>query len=292
MLEDGDRPGLDAAVVAVDGGVLADGRIFERDRLLFAGEQFDIVAQRALVALQREDVIGLLVDDRLRDFALATRSVDGHHCAFDGQQLEQRRNGDDLVRLVADPGLAEHHALARGEGRDDMDRLFGPLLLVGAPHRLAVDSDHFGRLLRERRRPRHKTALERRRVEIGQDVAQLVVRGRAVVEASKTLKERQLGPAEARNVGHRLRSRQRRSQQQKQHLLERIGDLPFLSIVRQVLKMRQENRRLLQSPGRRVPFRHRPILQANQRTATDSDFRSLVTRKFSRLPWGRSLIRV
>ena len=72
------------------------------------------------------DVIGLLVDDCLRDFALATRSVDGHHRALDGQQLEQRGNGDDLVRLVADPGLSEHHALARGEGRDDMDRLFGP----------------------------------------------------------------------------------------------------------------------------------------------------------------------
>ena len=76
VLENGDRPGLDAAVVAVDGPVLADFRILERDRLLLAGEQFDIVAQRALVALQRKNVIGLLVDDCLRDFALATRGVD------------------------------------------------------------------------------------------------------------------------------------------------------------------------------------------------------------------------
>ena len=237
-MENSDRPGLDAAVVAVDGRVLADRCILERDRLLLLGEQLDIVAQRALVALQREDVIGLLVDDRLRDFALATRSVDGHHRALDGQKLEQGGNGDDLVRLVADPGLSEHHTLARGEGRDDMDRLFGPLLLVGAPHRLAVDGDYFGRRLRERRRPRHKTTLERHRVELSQDDAQLVVRGRAVGEESKALQERQLGPAEARNVGHRLRPRQRRRQHQKQHLLERIGDLPFLSIVR----LRFENR--------------------------------------------------
>ena len=55
VMENGDRPGLDAAVVAVDGRVLADRRILERNRLLLAGEQFDIVAQRALVALQRED---------------------------------------------------------------------------------------------------------------------------------------------------------------------------------------------------------------------------------------------
>ena len=32
--------------------------------------------------------------------------------------------------------------------------------------------------------------------------------------------------------------------------------------------MRQENRRLLQSPGRRVPFRHQAHPPANQRTAT------------------------
>ena len=36
-----------------------------------------------------------------------------------------------------------------------------------------------------RRRPRYETALERDRVEPGEDDAQLVVRGRAVGEASK-----------------------------------------------------------------------------------------------------------
>ena len=186
------------------------------------------------------------------------------------KSVEQRGNGDDLVGLVADLDLPEHHALARGEGRDDMDGLFGPLLLVGAPHRLAVDGDHFGRRLRQRRRPRHKTALERGRVEPGEDDAQLVVRGRAVLEEPKAPQERKLGPAEARDVGHRFRPRQRRRQHQEQHLVERIGDLPLLPVVRQVLEMRQENSRLPHRPNSRVPFRHRPILQANQRIATNS----------------------
>ena len=83
----------------------------------------------------------------LSDVALAAHGVDGHHRALDGQQVEQRGNGDDLVGLVADLGLPEHHALARGEGRDDMNGLVRPLLPVGAPHRLAVDGDHLGRLL-------------------------------------------------------------------------------------------------------------------------------------------------
>ena len=81
------------------------------------------------------------------------------------------------------------------------------------------------------------------------------------------------------------------SQEQKQHLLERIGDLPFLSIVRHFPEMRQKNSRLLHRPNNRVPFRHRLILHANQRTATNSGFRPLVTRNFSRLSWYRAALR-
>jgi hypothetical protein len=64
-------------------------------------------------------------------------------------------NGDDFFGLVYDARLPDHHALARGEGRDDMGRLFGPLL-IGAPHRLAVDGDPLGRRLSQPRRPRQK----------------------------------------------------------------------------------------------------------------------------------------
>ncbi len=94
------------------------------------------------------------------------------------------------------------------------------------------------------------------------------------VEESKTLKKRELGPAEARHVGHRLRPRKRRRQHQEKHLLERIGDLALLSVVRQVLEIREEDSRLRHRPNSRVPFRHRPILQANQRIATDSDIQN------------------
>ena len=71
--------------------------------------------------------------------ALAAHGVDGDHRALDGQQLEQRGNGDDLVGLFADLGLPEHHALARGEGRDDMNGLFAPFLLVGEIAQTIID---------------------------------------------------------------------------------------------------------------------------------------------------------
>src|SRR5271165_3616162 len=48
--------------------VPADRGLFERDRFLLAGEEFDVVAQRALGTLQRENVIGLLVEDFLSEF--------------------------------------------------------------------------------------------------------------------------------------------------------------------------------------------------------------------------------
>ena len=124
----------------------------------------------------------------------------------------------------------QYHALARGEGQ--MHDGLRPFLLVGAPHRFAVDGDHFGRRLRQRRRPRDQTALERDRVEpVMMPSWSCVCRWRSVESAAG-----RAGPAEARNVGHRLRPRQRRRQHQKQHLVERIGDLPLLPVIRQGLE--------------------------------------------------------
>jgi len=45
--------------------------------------------QRGLVALYREHVIGLGVDDRLGDFGLAAHRVDGHQTARDFQDLQE-----------------------------------------------------------------------------------------------------------------------------------------------------------------------------------------------------------
>ena len=71
VVNDGDGAGLDAAVVAVDALVPADGGVLEVIGFLLVGEQLDVLAQRALIALQGEDVVGLLVQDFLGDGALA-----------------------------------------------------------------------------------------------------------------------------------------------------------------------------------------------------------------------------
>ena len=63
LLEPGDvvqcriGPGFDAAVIAVDRLMAADVGVLETVGLLLGGEQLDILAQRALIAFEGEDMI-------------------------------------------------------------------------------------------------------------------------------------------------------------------------------------------------------------------------------------------
>src|SRR5215831_4679316 len=74
---------LDAAMIAVDGFMAADFGVLECACLLFGDEEFHVVAERSLIALEREDVIGLLLQNLFGDGALAPHGVDGDDGAFD-----------------------------------------------------------------------------------------------------------------------------------------------------------------------------------------------------------------
>lgn len=79
-----DRP---TAGFRINGLAVADRGITEADGLLLGHEEFDVITKTALIAFQGQDVIRLLVDDLLRDLALASYSVDGDDGTFDGQQV-------------------------------------------------------------------------------------------------------------------------------------------------------------------------------------------------------------
>ena len=83
---------------------------------LFGDKNLDVVAQRALVAFQRENVVGLLVHDFLRDVALAAHGIDGDDRAFDRQQVEQLGNCHDFIGLFRHLDLPEDEPLAGGKG--------------------------------------------------------------------------------------------------------------------------------------------------------------------------------
>jgi hypothetical protein len=74
-------PGFDAIVIAIDRSILADFAVLESHGFLLGDENIDIRAERALVAFQRENVIGLFVDNLLRDIALAPRLAIPSGCA-------------------------------------------------------------------------------------------------------------------------------------------------------------------------------------------------------------------
>jgi hypothetical protein len=56
-MNDSGGPGLDTAVIAVDGGVLGHLYIGEAMGLLFGDENLDILSQRPLIAFQRQDIV-------------------------------------------------------------------------------------------------------------------------------------------------------------------------------------------------------------------------------------------
>ena len=62
VMDGGGSAGFDAAVIAIDAVVLADGGVLEVIGFLFVYEKLDVVAQRALITFQGEDIVGLLFD--------------------------------------------------------------------------------------------------------------------------------------------------------------------------------------------------------------------------------------
>jgi hypothetical protein len=98
IVDDRIGSGLDAAVVGVDSFTLGDFGVLEAVCLLLGCEHLDVLPQGAMVTLEGEDVVGLLIDDFLADVALAPHGVDGDDGTLDHQHIEKRRDGDDLVR--------------------------------------------------------------------------------------------------------------------------------------------------------------------------------------------------
>ena len=75
VVEDGDLAGLDASVIAVDPGAAADGGVSETIGFLLGYKDLDVVAQRALVALQRENVVGAAPSMASRSSSLGIATI-------------------------------------------------------------------------------------------------------------------------------------------------------------------------------------------------------------------------
>ncbi len=224
--------------------ILADLGVGETAGLLLGGEEFDVFAQRALVAFQGENVVGRLIDHLLRDVALAAHRIDSDDRPFDRQHVEKLRDCHDLIGLLRHFDLTEHEALARGEGGNLMDGGLRALLVAGSAHGLAIDCDHPRGNSRHRGHPGDEAALECIGVQGGEDVAEVIMGRRAILERAETAQQSELPGAEEGDLGEAFRAGQYGQQTQKQHLVERIGHLAALAWVRQVSEMTQKDNRL------------------------------------------------
>ena len=96
----------------------------------------------AVIGLQRQQIVGTLGPDSLRDILLAPHRIERHDGAVEIQSVEQLRDCGDLVRLAVDRALTEHQSLITGPGADQMQRAVIVAAAARAPDALAVDRHH------------------------------------------------------------------------------------------------------------------------------------------------------
>lgn len=78
VMDDSGGPGFDAAEIAVYGLMLTDHCVRVIPGFLLGDEQSDVLLQRALVAFERQDIVGFLVNDLPGYRTLASHGIDGH----------------------------------------------------------------------------------------------------------------------------------------------------------------------------------------------------------------------
>ena len=79
IVDQGCMPCFNAAMIGVNRLVGADFRLGKVDAFLFLCKQFNVTQQAGLVALQRQDIVGPLVDDLPGDLALTAHGIDRDH---------------------------------------------------------------------------------------------------------------------------------------------------------------------------------------------------------------------
>ena len=77
-----------------------------------------------------------------KDAALAAHRVNGHNGALQGQQIQQPRNGLDLIGLVIDFAWPGDQLLLTRPRRDHVDGGLSRRRIKGAAKRLAINSDN------------------------------------------------------------------------------------------------------------------------------------------------------
>lgn len=137
LVEDEATAMLDPAMVFLDGFKEAVRRLAGRHGLEDGEEVADRIGQRGLVVLDRENIVGLLVANGLRDAGLGSHRIDRDDASFEREHLQQERNGCLLVRFFRRRNLPEHQSRPGSERANQMQ--WRRIDLAGPPAGLAVN---------------------------------------------------------------------------------------------------------------------------------------------------------
>ena len=128
-------------------------------------------------------------------------------------------------------GLAQHEALARGKGGDHMNGGLAALLARGSARGFAINGDNTCGNARHRADPGDEAALELIGVERREDIAEVIMRRRAILERAEPAEQLKLLGAEKCDLREAFRASQHGKQAQQQNLIQRVGHLAKLAMV-------------------------------------------------------------
>ena len=250
----------------------------------------DVGFQGGLVALEGEQVVGLVGDDLVGDLDLAAHGVDGDQGALEllglGELVEQLGNGGDLVGLLRHADLGQGQPGVGGVGAEHVQRLDPLSAIVGAPRGLAVDGNEVVAVRPLGCHPALEAAGEQGRIDAIDQAAQPALAGNAVMERGKAPQELEMVSAPCDDLVEIVARGDGPTGDQQQNLVQRVGDPPGLAGVVEPGKVLKEQP---QPRPRHLLIRHpasnalHPALHANR-----SDHR-ITTRPSTQIPSNKAV---
>ena len=213
-----------------------------------------------------QQVIAAPVENLLGNLGLATDGVDRDDAALEGQRVEQRLDGLNLVAYAAGVFLPQAQATGRGIRADRVQRRV--LSIPGAARRLADNCDHAHHNPGQVANPRAETGLEHLGVQQAKHATERIVRRGAMLKDQIAFEPRfvVLGPfGDAPPCVGPAQYRTQRHQDHFRQIVPSRRPRPWIA---------QASKRFRQ---RHFSSRHRPFSVSTRRTRLDMSLRRFGT---------------
>lgn len=175
-------PGLDPAVTFIHFRHVRDGAGTVAGSL-------DFFPERLLVVFHGQDIVRFLLDDFLTYGGLGAHRVNGYNGTFYIEQIQQFRNGRDLVAFSIRFPLSQAEVILHAPGMDKVDGRLAVEGIFRAPDALAVNGDDLLQVAIPLHliAPLYEQAFKMAGVDHAEDPVDRVVRGNAIGKLQELL---------------------------------------------------------------------------------------------------------